>query len=332
MKKIIATYFYQHDKADTYEYGNINLDPIEHEAAYWNTIYVFYKTSLLFNTDGYEHAFFTNKKDFVLRNTLIALGVKIYDDVGITFMNEKKWAAVKYIFDVLRYINESEYYSGTEKFVLLDTDILFISDLEGLFKQVSDNNILCYEFDMVNDENKVFHGLSIDKLKRTTEILLHKPVIIRRLVGGEFLAFEHSSLTGFLLTLDEILNDKTHKIFTTEEQILTVMRGAGFLSPVNNVIFRVWTSLRYVKLPTSFDHLALLHLPSEKETGLKMLASKLGAFSEISGSALRTKQDFIDILKLNNPIKLYVRICTGYLKKKYFFIRRRICFIWETWV
>lgn len=322
MKRIIATYFYQHEDTDLYEYGNINLDHANHENVYWDTIYVFYKTSINFNKDKYEHVFFTNKKNFKLRNTLLKLGVKVYDDVTITYKNKKKWAAVKYLFDVMRYIYINKAYSGSDAFVLLDTDVLFISDLKDLFEQVYHKNLVCYEFETIKGRDQIFHGRSIASLENTAKGLLGRTVLIKNFVGGEFLAFKYSKLKIFISYLDKLLNNKTNTVFTTEEQILTVMRAIGILSPVNNIISRVWTSMQLISIPGSFDDLAILHLPSEKETGLKMLAKKFKEVDKLNGMLITTKQEYIDLLNLNNPLKLRLRILFGFLRKKYFSLLR----------
>lgn len=88
MKKYITTYFHHDCKDQGASYGNIFLPLDRRNIIYWQIVYTLFFSSIVANKiSGVSYALFTNVAIFPFRDSIEALGVKIYDDLSLTARN-----------------------------------------------------------------------------------------------------------------------------------------------------------------------------------------------------------------------------------------------------
>lgn len=273
-KKYITTYFYHDCKDQGASYGNIFLPLDKRNIIYWQTVYTLFFSSIVENKNsGVSYALFTNVATFPFRDSIEALGVKIYDDLSLTARNPGKWATVKFFFDVIEFIGRHTDFDDDDAFVMLDTDVVALRNATPLFDCLqASKNAIAYVFDELSGKGRDFHGINISNLEGIGFSAFGKQMNIKILIGGEFFCFNKyqvSELTSYFRRI--LYNPNYSSQITTEEQILTLVNAQEPWAFFPEGICRVWTTLRVFKIPKKNFNYIFLHLPSEKEVGLNKL-------------------------------------------------------------
>ena len=273
MKKYIITYFYHDCKDQGASYGNIFLPLDRRNIIYWQTVYTLFFSSIVENKNsGVGYALFTNVATFPFRDSIEALGVKIYDDLTLTARNPGKWATVKFFFDVIEFIGKHNDFDDDDSFVMLDTDVVALRSATPLFDYLqASKNAIAYVFDDLSGKDQDFHGINISNLERIGLSAFGRQMNIKSLIGGEFFCFNKYQISELTSHFRVFNNPIYSSQITTEEQILTLVNAQKPWGFFPEGICRVWTTLRVFKIPkTNFNYI-FLHLPSEKEVGLNKL-------------------------------------------------------------
>ncbi|CAH7428072.1 conserved hypothetical protein [Vibrio chagasii] len=304
----ICTYFYQEKAGFKSAYGNITADNEEKNRVYWKTVYVMFRSALKSNPNC-KLILFTNIDDFIYRNEIEGLGVDIISDLEITRINEGKWASVKFVFDVIERIEFGIDFNDEDKFLLLDTDCIIQGSLGTLFKEL-DGEIVAYKQPGVFEPSYKLHGIPFSSLDSLYQKTYGYPIKSRERIGGEFYAFKKKAISGYSKKISKLIDIDSP--ITTEEQVWS-MHHADIGYYVNHkYIYRVWSSIRYQDIPQDFKDYSILHLPSEKESGIS------GIFEELINKETFDLSEVIDKhLTLENKKKLLLR-------KIYFLIRKKI--------
>lgn len=314
MRKIIGTYFYEDQSDLGAEYGNLFCGLHERNTIYWNTVVCFFETCKICNRNNdIEYALFTNVSNFSEREKLESLGVVVHHNIDLSFRGNKKWATVKYFFNVIDYIVNSNYFTSEDLIVLVDTDVLCISDLDAVFAQIEEaNKPVIYELGDLELTDSL-HDMSISRLTEMYKYISSEQVGRFRKVGGEFFGFTKISIKPFLK--DFYLLASEHEI-STEEQILSIIHSANNFICEKMVIKRLWTTFSYYNVPSNFLEYSLLHLPAEKSRGFILLRNffKTNAGYELS------HLEYLKFLKfhfhLGNKILMRIRLLFFYYLPK----------------
>jgi hypothetical protein len=302
----LATYFYQ-DQIDVgASYGNIFSNFEERNLIYWKTIYVFFSTSFVVNKNKQlNYIFFTNQDEFPYKDELESMGVEVISGLKLTNRNDGSWATVKFFFDVLNYITVSDRFLNNDNFILLDTDVVSISDCSTLFEKISRlTRPLVYEIRTSNlSEN--FHGLNLKDLNGIYYAYSSRSIKISSLIGGEFFGINKLVLKNYISEFNEL---SSLRLITTEEQVLTLCNASHGFEITANEIFRIWTTVKKIDVPSNWQNYIFLHLPSEKSTGIVALFNFLRA----KGLKNITRNNLIFELKykvgLFNIVYLFFRL------------------------
>jgi hypothetical protein len=265
MANYIATYFYQDDADLGASYGNIFLPLVERNLIYWKTVFTFFYSVRVFHKEeDVNLVLFTNVHTFPFMDEIEDLGVKIYNNLELTHRGDKKWATVKFFFDVVNFINNSEIFYKNDNFVLLDTDVVMQKNANDLFNKINKiNTPQCYTINSSVKLDTDFHGMSVQRMNEVGSSILHRPINIKKLLGGEYFAFKKSSLSRSVEDFNSLLK---HDIFTTEEQILSIaLSGLNCVQYSNYEIYRLWITIKYMDIPSNYKSYVFLHMPSEKE-------------------------------------------------------------------
>ena len=308
MTNYIATYFYHDSEDQGASYGNIFLPLIERNIIYWQTVYTFFFSSIVQNKKSeISYALFTNVVAFPFRDSIEALGVKIYDDLFLTQRNPDKWATVKFFFDVIDYIYENNEFKDDDGFVILDTDVVALGCAKPLFDCLqASKNAVAYVFEELSDNSRDFHGVNISDLEKIGLSAFGKETNIKSLIGGEFFCFNKRHISK-LINCFKIFNNPNYSTqITTEEQILTLLNTQESWAKFPEGIYRVWTTLRLFDLPQENLNYIFLHLPSEKEFGLKKLFNATKNIDPNSMEESDFSLLFYRYLPLNRPYFLFV--------------------------
>jgi len=271
MNNYISTYFYHDIEESGATYGNIFLPLNERNCIYWQTVFTLFFSAIIFNKDSkIKFLLFTNVTKFPFRDEIEALGVKIYDGLKLSKRNPAKWATVNFFFDVIDFVSHSDDFSMNDTILMLDTDVVAIGSAFSIFEYArSVKRPLAYIFDDATLTK--FHGVSISELECIGSSVFNTSLSIKKLIGGEFFCFTKYQVSDFGEHFTRLIAHNLANKLTTEEQILTLVNAYRSWDFYPTGIFRVWTTLRYFKVPNNRNTYIFLHLPSEKATGLNEL-------------------------------------------------------------
>lgn len=270
----ICTYFYQELSTKKSSYANISGKKNDVDLTYWKTVYTFFYTSIIINKD-INHVFFTNVPCFPFRREIELLGVTIYDDLTLSYPNEGKWASVKFFFDVINFIHDSEDFLSSDNFAMFDTDCIALNSFSSYFELIKTKDAapLAYLNGVETDSSSDFHGESLDTLQKIYEEVIGTPILIQEKIGGEFFAFNKGEIKKVKDRYSKLLASIYGNRIRTEEQILSMINAEFYFTKPQNAISRLWTTIRYVVIPKGVSDFAFVHLPSEKQTSLPILFS-----------------------------------------------------------
>lgn len=308
MTNHIATYFYNDIEDMGASYGNIFLPLNERNRVYWQTVYTLFFSSKIFNkSESITLDLFTNIQDFPYRKEIETLGVRIYDNLVLTSRNHGKWATVKFFFDVVDFIVDSEDFKGEDGILLLDTDVVATQSAQTLFDFLHESDHpIAYVLDQKFHKTHKFHGLDILALENIGAKTFGRAPEIKSLIGGEFFLFRKNTIGTSQRLFSALRKSNYSKSLSTEEQILTIVHGLYPWRSYPNAIHRVWTTIKHFDLPKHPEANIFLHLPSEKEDGLNKL---FNLTKDVDPQKL-SEADFHLLLnkciRLDSPISLYI--------------------------
>jgi hypothetical protein len=317
MNNYICTYFFYEKNETGSTYGNIFLPIKQRNIIYWQTIYTFYFTAIVINkNNNSRYAFFTNEKVFPFREKLEKMGVIIFDDLKLKKINKGKWATVNFFFDVIDFIVINQIFKNDDAFILLDTDVISISNSSLIFKSIRQNKTpIGHVLSSISPNKKnYFHNLRINELESEGTLLLNKYVKITELIGGEFFAFSKNNISNFQLNYRKLLSNNDSKI-TTEEQILTILNSIDKFSFFSNSIYRVWNTLKKINIPNNYRNYIFIHLPSDKEFGLKSLFDNTINLNPLDITSEEMKFIIIGQIPLYSFYKMYFNVIKSKILK-----------------
>ncbi|PMO27682.1 hypothetical protein [Vibrio breoganii] len=312
----IATYFYQENIDKGSIYGNIDKNLSDRNLIYWKTVYCLFYTSIINNPNAH-HVLFTNVDDFPYRNELEKLGVIIFDDLQLSNRNQGKWATVKFFFDVIDFVCDTEFFKYDDKIMLLDTDCIAINSSDNMFERINSvTPIAAYLNGVEANKSSVFHGETLKNLEDIYFESLGLRINIGNKIGGEYFLFLKSGIADFRNKYKCLLNSNSASKLITEEQILTMISSETPFCIEHKGIYRIWTTLGYRTIPLDYNNYSFLHLPSEKEYSLSILFNE--CFNAPLLSQVDLKKLVNKITKLNNEPFLMIKRAVRVISNKIF--------------
>ncbi|WP_207532063.1 hypothetical protein [Desertivirga arenae] len=257
-----------------------------HQNIYWRCLIVFFITSKRFNKRE-KHVLFTNvsqlpeidgkKVSDILRDLdveIIRTDFKYKTPKGYHGCFQNQF----YEFSILEHIALNNN-NPEDKYLILDSDCLFIKPAFRLFQEAEKNGFISFEIDSPADY--VINGLSRRQMQKVFSELLEKEVAeVPSYHLGEFLLCSVGNIKkiyqDFLELWPKLLQrhalglDKLNE----EAHTLSYLYYKNDLHPSRNNIFikRIWTNpLFYRNVSTTDVNLTIWHLPAEKTFGFAKL-------------------------------------------------------------
>jgi len=282
-----------------------------HQNIYWRCLIVFFITSKRFNRNE-KHVLFTNvnqlpeiegiKVSDILRNLEVDV---IYTDFKYktpkgyhgAFQNQF------YEFSILEYIALNNH-NPEDKYLILDSDCLFIKPAYRLFNEAEKNGFISFELDTPPDYD--INGLSRRQMQKVFSELLGEEVKdIPSYHLGEFLLCSVANIKkiyhDFLELWPQLLQRNALGLdkLNEEAHTLSYLYYKNNLQPSKNNTFikRIWTNPLFYRNVSSTDvNLTIWHLPAEKTFGFAKLYDLFVHRTINCGELIPTKQ-FLEIIQ-----------------------------------
>lgn len=301
MKNIISTWIYIEEKLNESNYPQVkgNSSSLSFQEVYWRCVIVFFETSLRFNKDA-RHILFTNSKvlpvingfdfkEFLRKNEIEIVTLELSFKTPTGYY--QSWRNQFYVFDILNYIVKEM--NEEDKFLLLDSDCIFNNSSKGIFQELDKSEALSYK--LWYPENTDINGISRNEMKVIFKDLGINIKDTPFYFGGEVFIAKKSFIKK---VVEDFPNLWDTLILKFENQEIKFNEEAHVLSyyyykydipigSVNKFIKRCWTDpFNFRNIIKQDYHLDILHLPAEKEHGIKnvfkLIASgeKLASFND----------------------------------------------------
>jgi len=301
-QKIISTWYFEQD-SDFGGYYPQNSGPAHTEIfrdTYRRCIYVFFLSARESNPDAtlvlfLNTAWRTNSSKISreVETKLNQLGVEIIV-IKYTFgisLTKSLWKNQFFVLDIIKYAYEN--WSSNSLFLILDSDIIWnpYIDSEDFWSELSQFGLLTYEIPYsASDE---INGPTRVELTSISEEIEQSEIQLLPYFGGEFIAFDMANIEQIFQRINK---DYMIHLSRVAVGLPTFTEEAHFLSHVfskidhpnhdaSRFIKRIWTMfLKFRNSVESDKSLLLLHLPAEKNYGIRRLykkSLKVKTFSEI---------------------------------------------------
>lgn len=269
----IVTYFYLEKNNNMSSYGVKTKNYKKKNEYYFRCIVNFFASSILKNPKS-KHYFICNEIDdiefipnFSFKGFLEENKVEIVKVDSKYVKPISKWAGSVYLFDAIEYFKNKT--KAQDNYIFFDNDIIFNKSIENCDILNDDFDVVLYDITHEYKKNNEwicdFNGIS----KKYIENLIP--------LGGEFIALKGEFLSEFIeyfiyiqfregLYTEEHFISYINKFYLSDKKVI-------LLDESNNLIARVWTTLKYSNLNESHMNVKILHFPAEKEYGLKWISN-----------------------------------------------------------
>ena len=170
-----------------------------------------------------------------------------------------------YLFDAIIAENEDTLY--------IDPDVFCVGPLpQGFFE-----NCLIAALDLRFADDKAINGITPSEAREIySQLCTTQDLTSHNHFGGEAVFISKSVKESLVPDIENLWNANVlagasgKSYLTTEEHILSIIFSKYSVSPLNSIILRIWTTIRYSKIEggnLEVDKPNLWHLPSEKSFG-----------------------------------------------------------------
>lgn len=288
-KKIISTWYFEQD----IEFGGSypqNSGPAHSEIfrdTYRRCIYVFFTSAAESNPDARLVLFLncawktnSSKVSKQVEEGLIKLGVEIVV-IPFTFnvnSSVSLWKNQFFVLDIIKFAYWN--WSSQNLLLILDSDIIWNPKVnpDDFWATLSKFGLLTYEIHYPDFE--IINGMSRNNLTIISEAIEPRNTGIIPYLGGEFIALD---MINTEKVIQQIEKDWAVHLSRTSAGLPSFTEEAHFLSHIFSVldlpchnaekfVKRIWTMfLKYKNVSHSDESLLLLHLPAEKNYGIRRL-------------------------------------------------------------
>lgn len=297
-QKIISTWYFEQDLEFGGSYPQ-NSGPSHTEIfrdTYRRCIHIFFSSAKYSNPEAKLVLFLNckwrtnaSKVSREVLSSLNDLGVEIIL-IPFTFgksLTNQLWKNQFFVLDVIKFAHAN--WSANNLLLILDSDIIwnpYVSS-EKFWGELEEFGILTYEVPYTASEN--INGLTRQNLTTISKEIEQRITTTIPYLGGEFIAFDMAHIEMIFQRIDR--DYQAHLLRISRGQI-SFTEEAHFLSHIFSVldiphrdashfIKRIWTMFKkYRNSNVSDQSLLLLHLPAEKNYGIRRLYD-----SSISGRA-----------------------------------------------
>lgn len=255
------------------------------QAIYWRCILCFFASSVAVNPNS-THVLFTNARRPVVdgvdvANALHQWRVRVVH-LPISYRlpagRVKVWGNQFYIFDIIKYLAE---FGERERYVVLDSDCIWMRPITEIDKAISRNGVLTYLIGgNEHAQTEPINGLSRQGMARFMRSLGGKSHESIPYCGGEIFAATLREIKRLAEQIDSVwpcvLADEKEAP-KEEAHLLSVLYAMNEyeIGTANVFIKRMWTTFKRNNIEASDFNLAIWHLPSEKMFGFQTLFRNL---------------------------------------------------------
>ena len=251
---------------------------------YWRCVALFFASSTRHNPTA-RHKLFINRPGvpnvgtFNISEFLSKLGVEVVV-VPFTYAPPPDyygaWRSTFYLLDIIKHISAQS--RPGERYVITDSDCLFIKSAENLSEAIDRYGLLTFETQFSPDEKA--NGLSRLDLQSLYAELSGQPVPeTPGYCGGDIFAATSEVIQRFSSEIDPVWqasmahHAQNQMHFNTEEHFLSyLVYHLGYsMGTANPFLSRIWTGRKYQNAGSSDFDLTLWHTPAEKKYGLRRL-------------------------------------------------------------
>ncbi|MGA2849602.1 MAG: hypothetical protein ABSE46_11450 [Terracidiphilus sp.] len=251
---------------------------------YWRCVACFFATAFRMLGSKYRLVFYTTVDAVpdAISAILDACGV-VVQHVEMEHLPPQgyfgAWRNQFYILDIIRHIARFD----PSDALILDSDCVFVGDVEPLFDALKEEGVLTYDLESPPDEN--INGLSREQMKILFgELLgnsLREPPAY---LGGEFFAGTAREIARIDAEIDPLWSecllraiDRRAKLNEEAHFLSYLYFKLGYRNgTANPFIRRIWTQLRGREVFPDDYSLPIWHLPAEKRYGMLDLFSCAG--------------------------------------------------------
>ncbi|GAB4487565.1 MAG: hypothetical protein OHK0019_02770 [Saprospiraceae bacterium] len=290
----ICTWIYLDSPEESSEYPQVGKKShlADFQKVYWKCVAVFFALSTQFNPQR-RHLLFSNKQleefpeveGFDLKNFLKNKNVEVAT-LPLTWQTPEgyfgKWRNQFYIFDILKFIENSYKPSGDESsFIILDSDCIINRPLDALFAEIQRHGLLALPIHYSDTHD--INGVTRQQMRQIYAELDGKdPGETPIYYGGEIFAATLPIIRKINALAPKVwqkmlerhragaikLNEEAHFLSYCYHKI-------GNFGSLEGFIKRIWTSPHYSNLQPDDANLPIWHLPSEKTGGIALIFKTL---------------------------------------------------------
>ena len=183
------------------------------------------------------------------------------------FPADMRWSLAFYKLCVLKHLCESEY----DTICYMDTDVYIQGCFDAIWEECEEN-ILLYDIN---------HGLNVQDYVTLCDEVEEFTGGRYRLIthyGGEFFAAKKECMIEFCKICEQVYERMKSKSFQTTkgDEFILSLAAHELRNKIKNAspyIYRFWTgaNFRLVSTCYQFNRIIILHVPAEKEKGMKKL-------------------------------------------------------------
>lgn len=304
----ICTWFVGDEDADATFFPQIGMlsNAPEAKAVYWRCICCFFASSRAKNPQA-AHLLFTNVSlptvdGLSVSAFLAALGVVVIR-LPITYRIRRpdisSWGNQFYILDVIKKIAADPEF---DRYVVLDSDCIFTSGIDGVARKIDEVGVLTY--DLLADEgrsNGVMNGCSPEGMLKYLSRIETPSVSEVVYCGGEIFAATRAEISRIAGQIDAfwapIAAGDDIEIREEAHFLSVIYAHNGYaIGTANPFIKRMWTTFKYNNTKEADLLRPIWHLPAEKRTGFRHLFSLVAAANGPDDAALHTTRRYAAIM------------------------------------
>jgi hypothetical protein len=222
-----------------------------------------------------------------------------------------KFQSQFFIFDILKYVVNGLQNARNSRFLILDSDCIFIKKADSVFSAIQNNDMVVYPINYKLD--KKINGLTRTELGCIFEELGLNTISDPEYFGGEFFAAGYKTIRKIMEKFPVVLSimlerKKNGQLkFNEEAHFLSYFYTliGNFYSDKNS-IKRIWTSPLSRPIRDSDLNLTIWHLPFEKKYGFEIL------FNQV----IKNQINFRSIS--NNKLQLLINGIIGLPERRYY--------------
>lgn len=283
-ENVLATWIHVDSAAEESSYPQVGSRSAStpFQNTYWRCVATFFATASRADSAGLRRLLYTNSSSLPtvdgldLGSFLSGLGVEV-KTLPFTYKPpDGYYPAWRNQFYVLDIVKDMPSIAGAQRFVVLDSDCLIVSDLGGLYSEIDDKGVLLLG-NATNPDWRT-NGLNAYEMKEVFEELDGVPMDhLPRYYDGELFAASRAGIEALAPDIDPVWatcleRHQAGKLkFNEEAHFLSYLyhRHRFTQHEPTRRVRRIWTQRPYSNTKASDIEIDIWHLPAEKTRGIR---------------------------------------------------------------